>query len=180
MIEKGKMIDEFATPYLYEALVFRDKKDFTRALHSLNTYLSMGGAETKEISEFKENLKNINNYEKGVQLIYESPNDALKILIPLVDIYGDTAEIFYYIAIAYRNLGIHEKAIYYLNEASAVDSALIEVLNEYGFSRVDFVHEPGQFAVRGSIIDIFSYSNDFPYRIDFFDDEVELIFSTTK
>jgi len=134
MIEKGKMIDKFATPYLYKALVYRDKKDFTRALHSLNTYLSMGGTETKEISEFKENLKNINDYEKGVQLIYENPNEALKVLIPLIDIYGDTAEIFYYIAIAYRNLGIHEKAIYYLNEASAVDSALIEVLNEYGIN----------------------------------------------
>ncbi len=50
-----------------------------------------------------------------------------------------------------------------------------EMLLEYGFEKVDFVFEPGQFAVRGSIIDIFSYSNDFPYRLDFFDQEIESI-----
>ncbi len=50
-----------------------------------------------------------------------------------------------------------------------------EMLIEYGFEFVDFVYEPGQFAIRGSIVDIFSYSNDFPYRIDFFDEEIESI-----
>ena len=50
-----------------------------------------------------------------------------------------------------------------------------EFLFEYGFERVDFVYEPGQFAVRGSIVDIFSYSNEDPYRIDFFGDEVESV-----
>ncbi len=50
-----------------------------------------------------------------------------------------------------------------------------ELLIEYGFERVDFVYEPGQFAIRGSILDIFSYSNDYPFRIDFFDDEIESI-----
>ncbi len=50
-----------------------------------------------------------------------------------------------------------------------------EFLFEYGFERVDFVYEPGQFAVRGSIVDIFSYSNEDPCRIDFFGDEVESI-----
>jgi len=50
-----------------------------------------------------------------------------------------------------------------------------EMLNEYGFEKVDFVFEPGQFAVRGSIVDIFSFSNDYPYRIDFFDEEIESI-----
>ncbi len=50
-----------------------------------------------------------------------------------------------------------------------------EMLIEYGFEIVDFVYEPGQFAVRGSIVDIFSFSNDFPYRIDFFDDEIDSI-----
>ena len=50
-----------------------------------------------------------------------------------------------------------------------------EFLFEYGFERVSFVYEPGQFSVRGSIVDIFSFSNDDPYRIDFFGDEVESI-----
>jgi transcription-repair coupling factor (superfamily II helicase) len=50
-----------------------------------------------------------------------------------------------------------------------------EFLFEYGFERVDFVYEPGQFSVRGSIVDIFSFSHDDPYRIDFFGDEIDSI-----
>jgi len=50
-----------------------------------------------------------------------------------------------------------------------------ELLIEYNFEKVDFVYEPGQFAVRGGIIDVFSYSNDTPYRVEFFGDEVDTI-----
>ncbi|MDR2037310.1 MAG: transcription-repair coupling factor [Bacteroidales bacterium] len=50
-----------------------------------------------------------------------------------------------------------------------------EVLQEYLFTHTDFVYEPGQFSIRGSIVDIFSYSSHQPYRIDFFGDEVESI-----
>ncbi len=48
-------------------------------------------------------------------------------------------------------------------------------LRDNNFSQVDYVYEPGQFAVRGSILDIFSYSNDLPYRVDFFGDEIDSI-----
>ncbi|QXP73113.1 transcription-repair coupling factor [Tenacibaculum sp. AHE15PA] len=50
-----------------------------------------------------------------------------------------------------------------------------EVLFEYNFNRVDFVTEPGEFSVRGGIIDVFSFSNDEPYRMEFFGDEVDSI-----
>ncbi|MDR0413879.1 MAG: transcription-repair coupling factor [Prevotellaceae bacterium] len=50
-----------------------------------------------------------------------------------------------------------------------------EALMEYGFERVDFVYEPGQFAARGSIVDVFSFADSKPYRIDFFGNEVESI-----
>lgn len=50
-----------------------------------------------------------------------------------------------------------------------------EVLFEYGFERVEFVYEPGQYSMRGSIIDIFSFSYEDPYRIDFFGDIVDSI-----
>ena len=50
-----------------------------------------------------------------------------------------------------------------------------EVLHEYHFQYVDFVYEPGQYSIRGSIIDIFSFASDDPYRIDFFGDEVDSI-----
>jgi transcription-repair coupling factor (superfamily II helicase) len=50
-----------------------------------------------------------------------------------------------------------------------------ELLLEYHFDRVDFVYEPGQFSIRGGIVDVFSYANDNPFRIEFFGDEVESI-----
>jgi transcription-repair coupling factor (superfamily II helicase) len=52
---------------------------------------------------------------------------------------------------------------------------MMDVLIEYGFERTDFVYEPGQFSIRGGIIDLFSYGNDLPYRIELFDDEVESV-----
>ena len=54
-------------------------------------------------------------------------------------------------------------------------STLGEMLSELGFERVDFVFQPGQYAIRGSIVDIYSYSHDNPYRLDFFGDEIESI-----
>ncbi|VAW26903.1 Transcription-repair coupling factor, partial [hydrothermal vent metagenome] len=61
-----------------------------------------------------------------------------------------------------------------LNDKLSLDF-VNEVLFEYNFDRVDFVTEPGEFSVRGGIIDVFSFSNDEPYRIEFFGDEVESI-----
>ena len=54
-------------------------------------------------------------------------------------------------------------------------SELSEQLSELGFERVDFVFQPGQYAVRGSIVDIYSYGHDIPYRFDFFGDEIDSI-----
>ena len=48
-------------------------------------------------------------------------------------------------------------------------------LEELGFKRKDYVYEPGEYALRGSILDIFSFSSEYPYRIDFFGDEVESV-----
>ncbi len=52
-------------------------------------------------------------------------------------------------------------------------SFLVDTLLEYGFTRAEFVYGPGQFSVRGSIVDLFSYASDMPTRIDFFGDEVD-------
>jgi len=52
---------------------------------------------------------------------------------------------------------------------------VVEMLHEYKFERVDFVYEPGQFSVRGSIMDIFSFAFELPFRCDFFGDEIESI-----
>lgn len=52
---------------------------------------------------------------------------------------------------------------------------IMEQLYRWGFERVDYVYEPGQYAQRGSILDIFSFAQEYPYRLDFFDDEIESI-----
>ena len=63
-----------------------------------------------------------------------------------------------------------------LHVGEKVDMTFItEVLHSYGFERADYVYEPGQYALRGSIIDVFSFSSEYPFRIDFFGDEVESI-----
>ena len=61
-----------------------------------------------------------------------------------------------------------------INRGDRIDiDILVDQLDNQGFERVDFVYEPGQYSVRGGIVDIFSYSESRPYRLDFFDDEVE-------
>lgn len=53
--------------------------------------------------------------------------------------------------------------------------ALEKQLRALGFQEVDYIYEPGQFAVRGSILDVYSYSSEYPFRIDFFGDEIDTL-----
>ena len=63
-----------------------------------------------------------------------------------------------------------------LSKGSMVDVTELESrLFDLGFARTDYVYEPGQFAIRGSIVDVFSFSNEDPYRVDFFGDEIDSI-----
>ena len=61
-----------------------------------------------------------------------------------------------------------------VSESLDVDS-MIDLLVGFEFERVDFVYEPGQFSIRGGIIDVFTYGNEWPYRVELFDDEIESI-----
>ena len=63
-----------------------------------------------------------------------------------------------------------------IKQGEKIDMAFLEeVLQTYDFQLVDFVHEPGQYSIRGGITDVFSYASSHPCRIDFFDDEVDSI-----
>jgi transcription-repair coupling factor (superfamily II helicase) len=69
-----------------------------------------------------------------------------------------------------------QKNTLYLTKGEKISIEFItEVLDEYHFERNDFVYEPGQYAVRGGIVDIFSFANKEPYRIDFFGDDIDSI-----
>jgi len=63
-----------------------------------------------------------------------------------------------------------------LGQGQTVDVTEVEKnLREFGFREVDYVYEPGQFALRGSILDVYSYSCEYPYRVDFFGDDIDSI-----
>ena len=67
-----------------------------------------------------------------------------------------------------------QESILTLHRGERIDSKDVkDMLNQEGFQRVDYVYEPGQYAFRGSILDVFSYSSEYPYRIDFFGNEID-------
>lgn len=134
IIERAKAVEDYEMPFLYEGILKREAGDFDGALFCVNTYISKGGTKTPEVLELLNNLKGITAYERGKELIYEDADSALKILIPLMEEYGDNASLYYHIAVGYRILENYEKAIYYLNEALAIDDALVEVINELGIN----------------------------------------------
>lgn len=134
VIDKAKSFESNALPYLYEAILKKEAEDYEGALNSINIYISKGGEKSLEVTEFLESLKNIVNYERGKELLYENASEALKLLLPLLNEYSDNAPLYYFIAVGYRILENYEKAIYYLNEALAIDDALVEVVNELGIN----------------------------------------------
>ena len=72
--------------------------------------------------------------------------------------------------------GVSGKAILTVSKGQEISfDDIISRLGEQGFERADFVSAPGQYAIRGSLVDIFSYSNNEPYRISFWGNEVETI-----
>ncbi len=70
---------------------------------------------------------------------------------------------------------LHAQKIDIAVDAEMDVDSIMNILVEFGFERVDFVYEPGQFSIRGGIVDIFSYGNEYPYRVELFDIEVESI-----
>jgi tetratricopeptide (TPR) repeat protein len=134
IINLGKSIDNYALPYLYEAILQREEGKYEKALFNIDTYILKGGKETAEVIDIKQSLESIVSYEKGKSLVSHNPEEALKILVPLMDEMGNDANLIYFIAVAYRNIENYEKAIYYLNEALSIDSNIVEIFNELGIN----------------------------------------------
>lgn len=134
LIELAKKYNDYSVPYYYDAVIKYEDGDVEKAYFNINQYISLGGKVTEEVEELKNNLSIINEYDHGKELVYEEPKKALEILLPLVDVLGNKAEIYYYISICYRILQNYEKAIYYLNEALTIDSNYVQVFNELGIN----------------------------------------------
>ena len=70
---------------------------------------------------------------------------------------------------------LDERTLVLEKDQTIAVSDIEKTLRDFGFREVDYVYEPGQFAVRGSILDVYSYSCEYPYRIDFFGDDIDSI-----
>lgn len=134
IIEKAKKIKKYAMPYYYESIIANEDGDAEKALFCLNNYIALGGKKTKELDLFKNDLLDIRNYEIGKEIVNDDPKEALEKLIPLIDKFKENPSLYYYIAVANRNLGKFNEAIMYLNEALSIDSAIAEVVNELGIN----------------------------------------------
>lgn len=132
--ENAKYIENYLYPYIFEANIYKSKGEFEKALICVHTYFEKGGEEKEEIKELKSSLEYIRNYEKGKELIYENPRDALNFLLPLVEKFNEDAILFYHIAVGYRILKEYNIAIEYLKVALALDDTLSQVVNELGIN----------------------------------------------
>lgn len=119
---------------IYEALIYNDEGNNEKAYVYINEYLNYGGEPEEYILSLKAELEDTLDYENGKKLIEGNPKEALKKLIPLLDRFGDNPSLFYYVALCYRKLENYEKAIYYLNESIAIDSSIVETINEMGIN----------------------------------------------
>ncbi len=120
--------------HLFKGSYLRLTSDFKGALHELREYIRLGGEETSEISMELEFLDRKARIIEGEEILYEDPKRFLTLILPLLDRENDNPRLLLMIGMAYRMLNHPEKAIYYLNEALAIDEAYVDVLNELGIN----------------------------------------------
>lgn len=133
LINLGKEM-QFPMAFFYESLLNNEEGNYVDALNSLNLYYSYGGSAEIEVAEYNEKLKLLADFEKGKENSKTNPEYALKLLLPLLEEIDKDPFLYYYIAVAYRNLGIYQKAIYYLNEALSIDKDILDIYNELGLN----------------------------------------------
>ena len=134
-IEEGKK--EFINmpdPYLYKAIVLKSRDDYQGAKVEINEYVNKGGEVTDDIKTIMKDIDNVSAYEKAIEMLDEKPEKAIGTLLGLLEHFDKNPLLYYYIAIGYRKLENYEKAIYYLNESLAIESGILEVVNELGIN----------------------------------------------
>lgn len=132
-IENGKK--EFINmpePYLYKAIIEKEKGNFAAAKVEINEFQIKGGETNDQIAIIIKDIDNLSGYEKAVELLDKSPKEAIKILLKLAEDFEKNPLIYYYLGVGFRKLENYEKAIYYLNESISIESGILEVVNELG------------------------------------------------
>ena len=132
--ECKEKFDHNPKPYLYSALICRDDGDYKKAQVEINEYINKGGKRTNEIEVIMNDINNIGNYEKAIEIVNDEPEKAITLLLPLHEQFEKNPLIYYYLAVAYRKLENYDKAIYYLLESLQIESGILEVVNELGLN----------------------------------------------
>lgn len=134
ILDKAEKLQGYYKAYFNKAVIYYEQEKYEDAWFYINTYIEKSKDNSKNVLELKHILSNIRQYDKGKALVYDKPKEALMHLIPLLDEFSNDAILNFNIAVAYRVLGNYEKAIYYLNESVAIDSSIVEVINELGIN----------------------------------------------
>lgn len=134
-IDEGKKeFIDMPDPYLYKAIILRKKEDFLGAKVEINEYINKGGEITKEIKTLIDDIENVSNYEKAVEMLDKDPKEAFKMLVDLSEKFDKNPLIYYYLGVASRKLENFNKAIYYLNKSLEIESGMLEVVTELGIN----------------------------------------------
>jgi tetratricopeptide (TPR) repeat protein len=128
------LAEEVSQKGLLEAKLFlgsalRMKGDFPKALVVLRDYIIAGGEETPELSSELERIGRKALLEESEAVLYEDPGRFLEMILPILTSESDNPKLLLQVAIAYRNLKNHDKAIFYLNEALALDDGYADVFD---------------------------------------------------
>ncbi|WP_297634142.1 hypothetical protein [uncultured Clostridium sp.] len=132
--EAKKYFEKMKEPYLYKSIIYRDAGDYQAARVEVNEYLIRGGEQTPEIEMLMRDIENITSYEEAIELLDKNTEKAIGILLNLVENFDDNPLMYYYLAVGYRKIEKHEKAIEYLLESLRIDSGILEVVNELGIN----------------------------------------------
>ncbi len=123
-----------AEPYLYNALILKDKGDYKGAEAEINEYINKGGKKTPEIEQIISNINNVSHFEKAIDFLKEEPKKAIELLLPLSEEFEENPLVYYYLGVGYRKLQNHETAIHYLKKSLSLESGSLEVVNELGLN----------------------------------------------
>lgn len=121
-------------PYLYYGVILKEKGDFGGCKVQINEYLRRGGEQTPEIEILMKDIENVTAYEEAIEGLDKDTEKSIGTLLGLLDNFSENPLIYYYIAVGYRKIGNHEKAIEYLLQSLEVESGILEVVNEIGIN----------------------------------------------
>ena len=122
------------TGYLIKGSLEGVRGNEGNSLFALKKYIELGGEETSELSTRIEELSRNTKADEAYAMLYDDPKGALKIFLELYSLEGTNPRLVYSIAVAYRLLENYEKAIFYLEDAQALDPGFFDVLNELGLN----------------------------------------------